>query len=74
MFIGVLSREPLAMSQWSDQGTENRQFQDKPICDRFRQILDAVGSLPGESIPQVCQDWAETKAVYRFLSNERVNA
>ncbi len=22
----------------------------------------------------MCQDWAETKAVYRFLSNERVNA
>jgi len=62
------------MSQWSDQETENCQFQDKRIGDRFRQILEAVGSLPGESIPQACQDWAETKAVYRFLSNDRVNA
>lgn len=66
--------EPLAMSQWTDKETEHCHFQDKRIGDRFRQILDAVGSLPGESIPQVCQNWAATKAVYRFLSNERVNA
>lgn len=62
------------MSQWSDQETEHCQFKDKRIGDRFRQILEAVGALPGESIPQICQNWAETKAVYRFLSNERVNA
>ncbi|MHC1949754.1 hypothetical protein IF803_36085 [Bradyrhizobium sp. UFLA06-06] len=27
----------------------------------------------GSSIPVVCQDWANTKAAYRFFSNERVN-
>ena len=27
----------------------------------------------GESIPFVCQDWANTKAAYRFLSNNRVS-
>lgn len=27
----------------------------------------------GQSIPFACQDWASTKAAYRFLSNERVN-
>jgi hypothetical protein len=26
----------------------------------------------GESIPLVCQDWANTKAAYRFLANHRV--
>ena len=26
----------------------------------------------GESIPYACQDWANTKAAYRFLANERV--
>ena len=26
----------------------------------------------GESIPLVCQDWADTKAAYRFFSEERV--
>jgi hypothetical protein len=27
----------------------------------------------GEPIPLVCQDWANTKAAYRFFSNERVS-
>ena len=27
----------------------------------------------GESIPLVCQDWANTKAAYRFFSNDRVS-
>jgi Transposase DNA-binding len=27
----------------------------------------------GQSIPLVCQDWANTKAAYRFLSNDRVS-
>ena len=29
-----------------------------------------IGSAMGQSIPLVCQDWANTKAAYRFLSNE----
>src|SRR5260370_21885651 len=27
----------------------------------------------GQSIPLVCQDWGNTKAVYRFFSNDRVS-
>ncbi len=27
----------------------------------------------GESLPLACQDWANTKAAYRFFSNERVS-
>ncbi|SFK30371.1 Transposase DNA-binding [Bradyrhizobium sp. Gha] len=27
----------------------------------------------GQSIPLVCQDWANTKAAYRFFSNDRVS-
>jgi len=61
------------MSDWSEQEIDSSQFKDKRIGNRFKQILSVLGSLPGESIPQVCQSWAETKAVYRFLSNERVD-
>ena len=53
MFIGVLLWKPLAMSQWSDNEAEHCQFKDKRIGDRFRQILGAVSSLPGESIPHI---------------------
>jgi hypothetical protein len=27
----------------------------------------------GASLPLVCQDWANTKAAYRFFSNDRVS-
>jgi hypothetical protein len=32
-----------------------------------------MGNAMGRSIPFACQDWANTKAAYRFFSNERVN-
>jgi len=32
-----------------------------------------VSSSPGGSIPLVCEDWANTKAAYRFLDNDRVS-
>jgi len=32
-----------------------------------------LSSSPGDSIPLVCQDWANTKAAYRFLDNDRVS-
>jgi hypothetical protein len=36
-------------------------------------LLEQIGSHVGQSIPLVCQDWANTKAAYRFFSNDRVS-
>jgi hypothetical protein len=36
-------------------------------------LLEQIGDAVGESVPMACQDWANTKAAYRFFSNERVN-
>ena len=46
---------------------------DERLSRRFRTLLQRLSSGPGESIPLVCQDWANTKGAYRFLDNERVN-
>jgi Transposase DNA-binding len=43
------------------------------LGDRFRKLLAQIGSAMGQSIPLVCQDWANTQAAYRFLSNDRVS-
>jgi hypothetical protein len=43
------------------------------LGDRFRKLLRQIGSAMGQSIPLVCQDWANTKAAYRFFSNDRVS-
>jgi hypothetical protein len=37
----------------------------------FGSCLHSSGAM-GQGIPLVCQDWANTKAAYRFFSNERV--
>jgi hypothetical protein len=34
--------------------------------------LKQIGDGMGGSIPLACQDWASTKAAYRFFANERV--
>ena len=36
-------------------------------------MLEHLWNGIGESIPLACQDWANTKAAYRFFSNDRVN-
>lgn len=40
---------------------------------RFGGLLRQLGDGMGASIPLACQDWANTKAAYRFLANDRVD-
>ena len=40
---------------------------------RFRALVERLSEGIGESIPMACQDWAGTKAAYRFFSNDRVS-
>src|SRR4030095_4769442 len=48
-------------------------FVDERLNKRLRKLLAQIGSAMGQSIPLVCQDWANTKAAYRFFSNDRVS-
>jgi Transposase DNA-binding len=58
---------------WIDQEIGAGQFGDVRLEQRLRILLEQLSNGVGESIPLVCQDWANTKAAYRFLSNERVS-
>src|SRR6516165_5927496 len=58
---------------WIDREIGECEFRDARLGDRFRKLLGQIGSAMGESIPLVCQDWANTKAAYRFFSNDRVS-
>jgi hypothetical protein len=58
---------------WVDREIAGCEFRDARLGDRFRKLLAQIGSAMGQSIPLVCQDWANTKAAYRFLSNDRVS-
>jgi len=58
---------------WIDREIGGCEFRDARLGDRFRKLLTQIGSAMGQSIPLVCQDWANTKAAYRFFSNDRVS-
>jgi hypothetical protein len=60
-------------NSWIDQELEESRFADKRLGKRFRTLLEQLSEGTGESIPIACQDWANTKAAYRFFSNKRVN-
>lgn len=59
--------------EWVDRELAGCQFKDERLGKRFRKLLEQLSDGTGESIPMACQDWANTKAAYRFLSNERVS-
>ena len=58
---------------WVDRELADCDFVDERLGKRFRSLLEQLSSSPGDSIPLVCQDWANTKAAYRFFYNERVS-
>jgi hypothetical protein len=58
---------------WVDRELAECEFKDERLGKRFRALLEQLSSSPGDSIPLVCQDWANTKAAYRFFDNDRVS-
>lgn len=56
-----------------EREVEGCRFPDERLKSRFREVLSQLGRKIGETLPSACQDWAATKAAYRFFSNPRVN-
>lgn len=48
-------------------------FADARLGLRLRKLIERMDGAIGASLPLVCQDWAATKAAYRFFSNDRVS-
>ena len=58
---------------WVGRELDEGAFEDVRLARRLRALLGQLAQAPGQSIALVCRDWANTKAAYRFLSNERVS-
>jgi hypothetical protein len=58
---------------WFDRELAGCRFADERLKKRLGKVVAQIGSAMGQSIPMVCQDWANTKAAYRFFSNDRVS-
>ena len=61
------------IGSWLEREVAGCQFQDVRHGKRFRSLLGQLSGQIGGSIPFACQDWAATKAAYRFLLNARVD-
>ena len=71
-----LPRHPVAPEDeqaWMDQENSACRFRDERLKKRFRLLLEQFWKNMGQSIPFACQDWASTKAAYRFFSNVHVS-
>ena len=67
------SGRPTEATHWVDEEIDQGAFKDARLGKRFRELLTRMGGGIGESIPLTCQDWANTKAAYRFFANGRVS-
>jgi len=57
------------MTSWINEELQGCEFRDRRLKKRFLQLVTQMASRVGESLPTACQDWANTKAAYRFFSN-----
>ena len=49
------------------------EFPDKRLGKRLGSLLQLLNDGIGRTVPLACQDWANTKAAYRFFDNDRVD-
>jgi hypothetical protein len=59
---------------WAAEEFAQVNLGDSRLNDRLRYCGELLSRAPQASIPEVCQDWASTKGVYRLLSNPRVSS
>jgi len=73
METNLHSAAPITSNHWVDEEVLASEFEDKRLARRFKMVLKQLSEATAESIPWACQDWANTKAAYRFFDNDRVD-
>ena len=61
------------MEGWVEREIEGCEFPDQRLKTRFGKLLGQLSEKIGTALPAACQDWAATKAAYRFFDNSRVD-
>ena len=61
------------MDAWVGRELDQGDFPDRRLKARLGRVLADLGRRIGATVPMACQDWAATKAAYRFFSNPRVD-
>jgi hypothetical protein len=61
------------MDAWVERELAASVLPDERLKSRLGQLLGDLGTRIGHTLPTACQDWAATKAAYRFFDNPRVD-
>jgi hypothetical protein len=61
------------MDAWVERELADSDFPDQRLKTRLGKLLGDLGQRIGSTVPMACQDWAATKAAYRFFDNPRVD-
>ena len=67
--VGTEAEEVMGMDAWIDHEINGCAFADSRLRKRFYKVLQRLSQGVGRSLPLACQDWAATKAAYRFLDS-----
>ena len=75
---GVRARQRRDFSEsrskdWIDNEVVGCEFEDVRHGKRLRQLLEQFSVRVGSTTPWASQDWANTKAAYRFFANDRIS-
>lgn len=59
---------------WTNEEFSEIEFGDKRLKVRFLKIAKQFSKKSEAPINQACEDWADTKAAYRFFDNKKVSS
>ncbi|MBC7973034.1 MAG: IS4 family transposase [Verrucomicrobia bacterium] len=70
MTISEIHQEPT----WSEWEFEHVNLGDKRLNTRLKKLAEDLAAAPEAPINQASEDWAATKAAYRFFQNDKVTS
>ena len=59
-------------NQWAAEEFAQVELKDGRLNWRCQELATVLGQQPDAPINQACEDWADTKAAYRFFDNKKV--
>ena len=63
---------PTEEVSWALEEFAQVSLKDERLNQRCRKLADTLGQQPPAPINQACEDWADSKAAYRFFANPKV--